>query len=588
MIPKETIDRIKDELNIVDVVSEYVILKKAGKSYKGLCPFHSEKTPSFTVSEERQRFKCFGCGEGGDVFSFVMKRENMSYPEAVRVCADRLGIVIEESETSREDMARRKLLYRINEEAMMYFYKNILVQKPPQNYLQSRGISSRMINRFRLGYADGSWNGLRDHMLSKKFDEKDLETLGLIAKSKRGDYYDVFRDRLIFPILDTKKNVIGFGGRILGSGHPKYLNSPESEIFLKRSNLYGLHSIADNNNRDRILLVEGYMDVIGLSNHGLNIAVASLGTALTEGQANLIKRYGKKIYVCYDADQAGVNAAKRAIEIFDSIQTEAKFVVLPEGMDPDDFVREYGLDVFEERLENAYPAIDYQVHLLRKKYDVSEFQQKLAFLREVTKVLSTIKLETTRSAYIDKISKEIEIDSAALRKDVDEEKKKQNSVQDKVNLGIYSLSTEATTDALQLEIICQALVDEEHRLELLSKSQDIMVDEKFSRIAQYLLETEEPIFDEMNNFFSQDRSFDEVMKAIQGMIDYDIVREENFRELLEKIDQAKLRNRWTEIENRIKRLLHDEDESEFSLVRTESLRKLLEERAELNTRLKKR
>ena len=313
LISDDMINQIKENSDIVDIIGEYVDLKKAGSSFKGLCPFHNEKTPSFTVDRKKQLFHCFGCGAGGDVVSFIMQKEGLSYPDSLKYLAQKAGInlVFNESPGMSE---KRKKLYEINKDIMMYFYKNLLTNKEPQDYLLKRGLRSNIVNTFMLGFAKGSWDDLLNFARSNDIKEEDLLELGLIAKSKNGNYYDKYRNRLIFPIIDTYGRIIGFGGRAIDNTMPKYLNSPESEVFKKRFNLYGLNIFKKQNKRD-LILVEGYMDVIALNNNGIDIAVASLGTAFTVDQAKLAKRYADNIYICYDSDSAGIKATKRAIEI---------------------------------------------------------------------------------------------------------------------------------------------------------------------------------------------------------------------------------------------------------------------------------
>ncbi len=413
-IPEDQIARLKDSLDIVDIVSEYVNLKRTGSSYKGLCPFHNEKTPSFTVSRERGNFHCFGCHEGGDLISFIMKIENLSYLEAIRFLADKSGFVLTEKAYNKEKQDKRNRLYKINELVMKYYFKSFLTNKRPQTYLLNRGFDRGIMNTFFLGYADGENDSLYRFLKSRNISEEEMIELGFIAKSNNSpSYYDKFRNRLMFPIVDNKKRIIGFGGRTIIDHKIKYINSPESEIFIKGDNLYGINIVQKNRNKDNIILVEGYMDVIGLYNEGINFSVASLGTALTENQAKLVKRYGRNIYIAYDSDEAGIKATLRAIEIFDKIDCQLGIIEMPTGMDPDEYIGEYGREAFFGLMKNAKKPLDFQLDLLlRKSLD------KLDLIDQVTEFLAQIDRNVIRDEYIDKAAKLLDISGDSLKKDV--------------------------------------------------------------------------------------------------------------------------------------------------------------------------
>src|SRR5699024_5216426 len=288
-----TIDRVKDDGNIVDIISSYVQLNKSGANYVGLCPFHNEKTPSFTVSQSKQFFHCFGCGESGDSIAFIMKIENLDFIDATKLLADRLAIPIEEKKVDNQRTRERERAYEINKTAARFFYKNLINNPQALKYLEKRQIDPRTIRRFGLGFAPDTWDSLYNYLVDKKYKSEEIEKIGLIGKkSGNNGYYDRFRNRIIFPIINTRGNIIGFGGRILDDSMPKYLNSKESIVFHKRNNLFGLNLVHKYSNREKILLVEGYMDVIALFAKGMNFTVASLGTALTNEQVKLLSRYG--------------------------------------------------------------------------------------------------------------------------------------------------------------------------------------------------------------------------------------------------------------------------------------------------------
>lgn len=417
MISEQKIDEIRASSNIVDIIGEYVDLKRAGSSYKGLCPFHNEKTPSFTVDDKKQLFHCFGCGVGGDVVSFIMQKEELSYPESLEYLAQKAGIRMEYSNNYQPN-PRNKELYEINKDIMMFYYKNLLTNKEAINYLKNRGLSGKIVNRFMLGFAKNSWQDLCDYIEYRGYDKKDLEDIGLIKKSSKGNYYDKYRNRVIFPIINHYGNVIGFGGRSIGDEMPKYLNSPESDIFKKRFNLYGLNIYKKQKGND-IILVEGYMDVIALNNYGIDYAVASLGTALTLEQAKLIKRYADNVYICYDRDDAGINATNKAIEIFLEVEVKPKVITLEEGLDPDDFIKEYGKEAFLEKKENALDAYNYKYNQILDIYSNSNPNEKYEKLDLFVEFLASIDSDLTREIFINNVSTLFKIDKSTLNQAID-------------------------------------------------------------------------------------------------------------------------------------------------------------------------
>lgn len=416
LISDSKINQILESSNIVDIIGEYVDLKRAGSSFKGLCPFHNEKTPSFTVDEKKQLFHCFGCGAGGDVVSFIMQKEGLSYPESLKFLADKAGISIDYTEDPRVNK-KNKELFDINKDIMMFFYKNLLTDRKAQAYLKNRGLSSKIVNTFMLGYARDSWDDLYSYIRKKNYSEKDLEEIGLIKKSSKGNYYDKYRDRIIFPIINHFGKVIGFGGRAVSGQMPKYLNSPESSIFKKRYNLYGLN-VYKRQKRKELILVEGYMDVIALNNHGLDIAVASLGTALTIDQAKLMKRYSDDIYICYDQDNAGVKATEKAIKIFHEIGVNPSVIVLDDGNDPDDFIKSKGKDAFEEKINNAQDSYNYEYNKILDEYSSAKPAERFDKLNLFVDFLVSIKQELTQEIFINNVSKLFDIDKATLKQAV--------------------------------------------------------------------------------------------------------------------------------------------------------------------------
>lgn len=417
VIDDRVIQEVKDRADIVDVIGRVVDLKKSGSSYMGLCPFHDEKTPSFSVQADKGRYHCFGCGVGGDVISFVMEREKLGFIEAVTLLAEELNIPLAES--SPESIRRREKrdrVFEMNREAASYYMKILSRHKHGLAYLESRGIDREVIIKFGLGFAPSGGDQLRGHLLEKGYTQEEAHEANLLSYNEtQGHYFDRFRNRIIFPIIDTRSRVLGFGGRVLGDGVPKYLNSSETPVFHKGTMLYGLNLLAKESDRSKILLVEGYMDVIALYRRGINYATASLGTALTRDQARLIKRYGKEVYICYDGDEAGINATKRAIQVLFQEDIRPRVVVLDGGMDPDDFVRARGALEFEAAMTQALPAVEFFIKDAEKNFNLSSTESFSAFLKEIARIISQIQSPLDQDLYLDKVAQSYSVSKEALR-----------------------------------------------------------------------------------------------------------------------------------------------------------------------------
>lgn len=416
-IPQDKIDEIKSVADIVSVIGDYVELKRAGSNYVGLCPFHNEKTPSFSVSPSKGIFHCFGCGVGGDVISFIMQKEGMSYPEAIKFLADKLGILVETNEVNKEKYEHRKKLFEINNEAKLFYYKNLLINDIPKDYIKKRNLNNNLINKFIIGYADGK-NSLYRHLLQKGYQKDDIIEVGLINQDEKGNVYDKFRNRLMFPIIDIRGNVIGFGGRALADSRAKYMNSPQSLAYDKSKNVYGVFNLKNSTKVGKIILVEGYMDVISLTNYGFDYAIASLGTSLTHDQAKLIKRYCKNIYICYDGDSAGQKATSRAIEIFKEQDISPNIIVIPDNMDPDDYIKQYGNESFNRLIDNAVDSVIYEYKKILQKYDINNVKEKIQLIDDLTTLLSKLDREVIRDEYIKRFSDDLNIEYLSLKKDV--------------------------------------------------------------------------------------------------------------------------------------------------------------------------
>ena len=421
----DVIEEVRTKNDIMDVVSQYVKLTRKGSSYFGLCPFHNEKTPSFSVTPAKQMYYCFGCGAGGNVFNFVMEYENYTFGEALSHLAQRAGVELPKIEYSREakEKAERKaLLLEINKKAAQYFYYQLRREggKAAYQYLTGRGLSEETIKKFGLGYSDKYSDDLYKYMKAKGYSDELLRESGLFNADERRGMYDKFWNRVIFPIMDINNRVIGFGGRVMGDGKPKYLNSPETKIFDKSRNLYGLN-VARTTRKNYLILCEGYMDVISMHQAGFTNAVASLGTALTSGHASLLKRYTEEVLLLYDSDEAGIRAALRAIPILREAGVNAKVVSLKPYKDPDEFIKNMGAEAFEERLLNASDSFLFRVHTGEAEADMETPQGQNRFFEECARMLLELSDELERNLYIEAIVKDYRrygISSEDLRKRV--------------------------------------------------------------------------------------------------------------------------------------------------------------------------
>ncbi len=416
----ELIEEVRMKNDIVDVISGYVRLQKKGSSYFGLCPFHNEKSPSFSVSRQKQMYYCFGCGAGGNVFTFLMEYENLTFVEAVQMLADRAGVELPKAEYSGEAKERADLkatLLEINKAAAQYFYVQLKSEqgKAGYAYLKNRGLSDGTIQAFGLGYSSRSGGSLYQYLKSKGYREEQIRQAGLISTDEKNGVYDKFWNRVMFPIMDVNSRVIGFGGRVMGDAKPKYLNSPETPVFDKSRNLYGLNR-ARASRKPYFLLCEGYMDVIALHQAGFTNAVASLGTALTSGHASLIKRYVQEVYLTYDSDEAGTRAALRGVPILKAAGISAKVIRMDPYKDPDEFIKNLGAEEFERRIGEARNGFLFSLEILQREYDMESPEGKTAFFREAARRLIAFEDELERNNYIEAVAKEYKVSAESLQK----------------------------------------------------------------------------------------------------------------------------------------------------------------------------
>lgn len=427
-IPDEVIDQVRRHYDIVDVVQQTVSLKKSGRNYFGLCPFHSEKTPSFSVAPDKQIFYCFGCGKGGDVIKFVMETEQYTYIEAVTHLAEHAGIHIPKPETDalpdHEELERQQMRKALELSAKLFHYVLVSTKhgQAARQYMEKRGVRPETIKEFQLGYAPSSFHFLLSFLKERGFSEDILEKVGLITSRERGNnktYYDRFRHRIMFPIHDSQGKVVGFGGRALGDGHPKYLNSPDTVLFHKRNHLYNLHRARSHIRKNsQAVLFEGYMDVISVWQAGVEQVVATLGTALNENQARILRRNAGTIILCYDSDAAGQSAALRGLEQLKSEEHMVKVAQMPTGMDPDDYIRRFGGTAFkEEILAAAMSLTAFKLESLKKKYHLQDEDQRMKYLSEAIEVIAELPKAIEQDHYLRRLAEEFQLSLDALKEE---------------------------------------------------------------------------------------------------------------------------------------------------------------------------
>lgn len=416
----DIIEEVRSRNDIVDVISQYVRLTRKGSNYFGLCPFHNEKSGSFSVSPGKQMYYCFGCGAGGNVFTFLMEYENFTFGEAMESLAERAGMELPRQEynaAQRQEADKRARLLEINKEAAKYFYMLLRNERGEKalEYFEKRELSEETIKKFGLGYSDQYSDDLYRYLRSRGYEDEILKDSGLVSIDERRGGYDKFWNRAMFPIMDVHNKVIGFGGRVMGEGEPKYLNSPETKIFDKSRNLYGLN-FARTTKKPQLLLCEGYMDVIALHQAGFDNAVASLGTSLTSGHANLLKRYTKEVYLTYDSDGAGVKAALRAIPILKEVGITTKIINMKPYKDPDEFIKSLGAEAYQERIDQAENSFLFEIRILQQQYDMHDPESKTSFYNEVAKKLCGFSEKLERDNYIEAVASQYMLAVEDVRK----------------------------------------------------------------------------------------------------------------------------------------------------------------------------
>ncbi|NLY36450.1 MAG: DNA primase [Tissierellia bacterium] len=524
-----------EHVDIIDVVGQRVALKKTGKNHKGLCPFHAEKTPSFIVSEERQSYRCFGCGAGGNSLNFVMESENLDFLTAIETLAERYHFDLNPYKNKQSGPVRRdlKTFYELNRKAALRYYANLKENNDAREYLLGRGLSEKTLVHYGLGYAKDGWHHLYDE-IGKELPEDIRKESGLFGEGARGPY-DRFRDRIIFPIIDLRRRVIGFGARTMDpEGIPKYLNSSDTPVFNKSFHLYGLNQAKDFRGTDKIiLLVEGYMDVISLYDKGIGNAVASLGTAFTQEQAKLLERYCSELIILYDGDTAGIDATKRALEILDGFAMLVRVVTLPQSMDPDDYIKAHGKEGFLQFIEeNALESIEYRLREREAHHDLKTIHGKKAYLEDIGVILGKIDKYSQQDLYLRYVSNRLNIDPEELRKDLEVVKKE-------------PLRQSARNTFDEAPGILMALLVQKPSLaqKINSHRWYSLLEESWKEVVEFLLKEEQFVLEKAADCFSLDQlTYMEKCKNME-LSDTDSKHwEDFFRYLLAKQLDSRVRN----------------------------------------------
>ncbi len=576
VVSEEIIVRIREAINIVEIVSEYMVLKKLGNNFKGLCPFHSEKTPSFIVSPQKQIYHCFGCGEGGDVFSFLMKIDNISFMDAVEKLSKRANINISHKLSFQNDksLRERKTQYDLYEKAMD-FYSDFLLHDEEsvlaREYLKNRGISSQIINKFKIGYASKRGDVLLKIFLNKGFSADLLKKTGLISFSeKKKKFSDFFWNRIIFPVLDAQGRVVAFGGRVLDKGLPKYINSSESVIFNKRKILYGLNfSSSKIRESKQVLILEGYIDVLTGYQYGLENVVATLGTALTKEHINILQRYAEEVVIVFDSDEAGISAALRGINQLIDSNLKIKIVSLPQGMDPDNFLREKGKEVFDNFLKNSLSFIDYQFKIVSKNVNFSEVEGKIHIVNKILPMIAQIKNEIERREEVRKLAERLSLAEETILLELSKIKKGSKSKIEE----IFSPGYKEEKDPLLERDILQILLTEPAYIKQVKEKIHVndFTGEVTSQLIKHVFKSEsegkEVSFHRVMDYFNDERINQIITRMILSEAKMRANKSEILEKLLENMCRWKITKKRNELEKEIKAMLSGEKEKDLTKLR---------------------
>lgn len=566
---EDLIEEVISQNDIVEVISEYVTLKKSGRNFIGLCPFHREKTPSFCVSMDKQIFKCFGCSQGGNVISFIMKIENLDFWESVEMLAERAHIDLNKYEQSSKSFGdkqeiknKKETFFNINREAGIYYHNNLINLLKEENnivkeYVKKRQFDIKTINKYGIGYANGEIP-LLDYLKEKGFSEQDILNSGILVKNERGKIYDRFFSRLIFPIFDIRDRIIAFGGRVLDKSLPKYVNSKENEIYHKGKTLY-MMNFAKREKHDKIIIVEGYMDAIALQKSGFDNAVASLGTALTDDQARLLKKYTDNVIICYDQDSAGQNATLRGLDILHKRGINVKVLKLdkPDVKDPDEYINKYGKERFEKCIDTSISLVEFKISMLEKNLNMNDMDSKIQFLKNTAEILASIDNDIEREIYVDRVSKKYGIGTGPILKEVE---KKLNKKHETVYIDMQSLTRKmhltTTLKKKQEQYIILLILSHNKKIQeriFNEVSIDDFEDENVKKIYEYILKLKEEYDINKIDILSKLKD-EELIKELTEIIYIDtqnIDNEKLLNDVLTYKHKEKLYNRRDEILKRL-------------------------------------
>lgn len=570
---EEIIEEVRQNNDIVNIISQYVHLSRKGRNYFGLCPFHSEKSPSFSVSPDRQIFHCFGCGEGGNVFTFLMKIEGITFKEAIEELAEKANIqlpVLESNIDSNKEELKRKI-YQINQEAAEYYHQNLYKSNAviAQQYVRGRKLTQETLETYKIGYS-GRYDELYKELKKQGHQEKEILESGLVKKSEKGRYYDFYQNRLMIPICDERGRVIAFGGRVLDDSKPKYINTPENVVYSKRKHLFGLN-VAKKESAKKILIVEGYMDAISLHQRGIKNVVAALGTALTEQQGWLLRKTTEQVILGFDSDEAGQTAIEKSIEILQNMGNDMRVLQIEGAKDPDEYIIKYGEGRFKLEIEKAISIIEFKVKKLKKEYNLENSVEKIKFLREISKILSKIESKIEREIYIEKIATGYNISKEAIYAEINKliyVNEKQVGNQTKKESENREKKEETDKDTIKREnTIIGILIDidkkefEEIKKKIEPKN---FKDETNKKIAEEIYKELEKEESNINKLID---TFDESMKNRITEImatDYEIEnREKAIEDIIQKYEKEKLNKRKKQILEKIENEKNEEEKKKL-------------------------
>lgn len=558
---EELIDEIRNSNDIVDIISQYVILKRSGRNFFGLCPFHKEKTPSFSVSPDKQIFHCFGCGAGGNVIHFISKIENVDFKESLEILADRVGIKLPtlENNVDSKRLELKEKVYEINKLVATYYHETLYKPqaKPAQEYVKKRKLDNKALKEFCIGYAENA-NVLYKMLKEKGFTEEEILASDLVIK-KGNSYVDRFKNRLIFPIQDIRNRFIAFGGRVLDNSLPKYINSPENIVYSKARNLYGLN-VAKNTKTRKLIIVEGYMDTVSLHQRGIDNVVASCGTALTEAQGRLLRKYAEKVIISYDSDSAGQAATLRGLEILNNLGCDIRILQMEGAKDPDEYVIKYGNGRFNDLVENAISLVEFKIKVLKKGLNIENTNDKIKFMNEIAKILGEVDNKIEQEIYIDKISSDYNISKEAIYAQINKNEYSNNKgskILESSNIRKPIIKKQETKVNSELEkrenIIISLLIDGGE--EVYNKIKDIINPNDFKneanqKIMRRLYEEFEKGNSNINSLVDMFADDEQVVNALTGIMADDYEIEDNKKALDDVINnyqKEKLMARRNEI-----------------------------------------